>query len=54
MAVDADGDFVTFSSDEELVEALGSMNGDIFKVHVHRECIRISLMLALVNIKTNN
>ena len=31
---DVDGDFVTFSSDEELVEALGNINGDVFKIHV--------------------
>ena len=25
---------ITFSSDEELVEALGSFNGDVFRVYV--------------------
>ena len=25
---------ITFSSDEELVEALGSLNGDVFRVYV--------------------
>ena len=25
---------ITFSSDEELVEALGSMSGDVFRVYV--------------------
>lgn len=25
---------ITFSSDEELVEALGSINGDVFRVYV--------------------
>lgn len=48
---DDDGDFVTFTSDEELVEALGSMTGDMFKVHVHRELLdNVSLRLILMYI----
>jgi len=31
---DADNEMITFSSDEELVEALGSFNGDVFRVYV--------------------
>ena len=31
---DSDDEMVTFSSDEELVEALGSFAGDVFRVHV--------------------
>lgn len=31
---DADNEMITFSSDEELVEALGSISGDVFRVFV--------------------
>lgn len=31
---DADNELITFSSDEELVEALGSISGDVFRVYV--------------------
>lgn len=31
---DADNEMITFSSDEELVEALGSFHGDVFRVYV--------------------
>ena len=31
---DADNEMITFSSDEELVEALGSISGDVFRVYV--------------------
>lgn len=31
---DEDGELVTFSSDEELVEALGSIQGDVFRVYI--------------------
>ena len=31
---DADHEMITFSSDEELVEALGSIGGDVFRVYV--------------------
>ena len=34
MPTDADNEMITFSSDEELVEALGSFNGDVFRVYV--------------------
>lgn len=31
---DEDGELVTFSSDEELVEALGSIQGEVFRVYI--------------------
>ena len=34
LPTDADNEMITFSSDEELVEALGSFNGDVFRVYV--------------------
>ena len=34
LSTDADNEMITFSSDEELVEALGSFNGDVFRVYV--------------------
>lgn len=37
MPTDADNEMITFSSDEELVEALGSFNGDVFRVYVKDE-----------------
>lgn len=33
-STDEDGELVTFSSDEELVEALGSIEGDVFRVYI--------------------
>ena len=33
-SVDADGDHVTISSDEELLEALDQFDGSIFKIHL--------------------
>lgn len=32
--LDDDGELVTFSSDEELVEALGSIQGEVFRVFI--------------------
>ncbi len=32
--VDAEEDYIAFSSDEELVEALGNMMDDVFRVYI--------------------
>ena len=34
LQTDVDNEMITFSSDEELVEALGSISGDVFRVYV--------------------
>ena len=34
LPTDCDNEMITFSSDEELVEALGSISGDVFRVYV--------------------
>ena len=39
LRVDAEGDYVNISSDEELVEALDQFDGSIFKIHLKSENI---------------
>ena len=40
MDTDAEGDPITISSDEELLEALDQFDGTIFKIHLKSKCIK--------------
>ena len=42
---DAESDYIAFSSDEELVEALGSMQDDVFRVYVRGQLIDLCSLL---------
>lgn len=42
--IDAEGDLIAFSSDEELVEALGQLSEEVFRIYISSKNRLLSLL----------